>query len=102
MNGDLNDKLKELLHQTAQGDAKAFKALYDATSPRLNAVAQTLMRDRALAEDVLQDAFVQVWHRASEFHAERGSVTAILLEHEPFELIGTARITKQLNLDLGL
>jgi RNA polymerase sigma-70 factor (ECF subfamily) len=69
-----NDKLKQLLLATAQSDAKAFKTLYDATSPRLLAAAQTIMRDPGLAEDVLQDAFVQVWHRAGEFHADRGSV----------------------------
>ncbi len=69
-----NDKLKQLLRATAQGDAKAFKTLYDETSPRLLAVALTMMRDSGLAEDVLQDAFVQVWHRASDFHADRGSV----------------------------
>ena len=69
-----NDNLKQLLSATAHGDAKAFKTLYDQTSPRLHAVALTMMRDSDLAEDVLQDAFVQVWHRAGEFHADRGSV----------------------------
>jgi RNA polymerase sigma-70 factor (ECF subfamily) len=69
-----NDKLKQLLRATAQGDGKAFKSFYEATSPKLLAVALTMMRDSALAEDVLQEAFVQVWHRAAEFHADRGSV----------------------------
>ncbi len=69
-----NEQLKQLLGATAHGDARAFKSLYDQTSPRLHAVALTIMRDSDLAEDVLQDAFVQVWHRASEFHADRGSV----------------------------
>ncbi len=68
------EKLKQLLRATAHSDAKAFRTLYDQTSPRLLAVALTIMRDPDLAEDVLQDAFVQVWHRASEFHADRGSV----------------------------
>lgn len=69
-----NDKLKQLLRATAQGDADAFKSLYDQTSPRLLAVAHTMMRDADLAEDALQDAFIQVWHRAGEYHADRGSV----------------------------
>ena len=66
--------LKQLLRATAQGDDVAFKTLYDETSARLLAIAQTMMRDASLAEDVLQDAFVQVWHRAGEYHAGRGSV----------------------------
>lgn len=69
-----NDKLKQLLGATAHGDADAFRALYDEASPRLLAVAHAMMRDAALAEDVLQDAFIQIWHRASDYHAERGSV----------------------------
>ena len=69
-----NEKLNDLLRATAQGDAQAFKSLYDETSPRLHAVALAMMRDSGLAEDVLQDAFVQVWHRASDYHGERGSV----------------------------
>ena len=69
-----NEKLNDLLRATAQGDAQAFKSLYDETSPRLHAVALAMMRDSGLAEDVLQDAFVQVWHRAGDYHGERGSV----------------------------
>ena len=34
-----NEKLNDLLRATAQGDALAFKSLYDETSPRLHAVA---------------------------------------------------------------
>ncbi|MDX1405367.1 MAG: sigma-70 family RNA polymerase sigma factor [Woeseiaceae bacterium] len=69
-----NDKLMQLLGATARGDTTSFKALYDATAPRLHAVALAMMSDKDLAEDVLQEAFVQVWHRAGEYHAERGSV----------------------------
>ena len=69
-----NEKMQQLLRASAQGDGAAFKTLYDATAPRLLAVALTMMRDASLAEDVLQDAFVQVWHRAGEFHADRGTV----------------------------
>ena len=69
-----NNELKHLLRATAQGDGAAFRALYDDTSSRLLAVAFTMMRDASLAEDVLQDSFVQVWHRAGEYHSDRGGV----------------------------
>lgn len=74
MSATANDNLTQLLRATALGDTRAFKTLYDETSPRLHAVAITMMRDSGLSEDVLQDAFVQVWHRAGDFHAERGGV----------------------------
>ncbi len=70
----LEQKLTQLLRATSQGDTQAFKALYDETAPRLHAVAITMMRDPGLAEDVLQDAFVQIWHRARDYHADRGGV----------------------------
>lgn len=74
MNEQLNDRLKQLLGATARGDPASFKTLYDMTSAQLHAVALAMMRDSDLAEDVLQEAFVQVWHRAAEYHAERGTV----------------------------
>ena len=78
MNEPPNDNLRKLIAATAHGDAGAFKRLYDNTSPRLHAVALTMMQDSDLAEDVLQEAFVQVWHRAREYHADRGSVVTWL------------------------
>lgn len=69
-----NETLAELLQATARGDSKSFKRLYDETSPHLFAIALKMMREKALAEDVLQDAFVQVWHRARDYHTERGAV----------------------------
>lgn len=86
-----NEKLMRLLSATAQGDARAFKTLYDETSPRLNAVALTMMRDTGLAEDVLQDAFVQIWHRAGDFHSERGSVFTWLTTIVRYRAIDTLR-----------
>ena len=73
-NKELNEELLRLLTATAGGDRRAFNQLYDATSPYLFAVAIRLMHRRASAEDVLQDAYVQVWHRAGDYHTQRGTV----------------------------
>ncbi len=72
----LNDhvELQSLLQGTARGDQDAFAALYQATSARLFGVCLRILRNRAAAEDVLQDAFVKIWHHASEYHSERGTV----------------------------
>lgn len=78
MNEISNEELLQLLRATALGDGAAFQTLYDHTSARLLAIAKTMMRDSSLAEDVLQDAFVQVWHRAGEYHADRGRVVTWL------------------------
>jgi RNA polymerase sigma-70 factor (ECF subfamily) len=47
----------------AQGDATAFGDLYDALSPHLCGFAMNLARQRAVAEDVVQQTFLQL-HRA--------------------------------------
>lgn len=65
--------LNELLIRSGQGDAKAFQQLYKATAPRLFALCKRLLRDEALAEDVLQECFVKVWHHAGQFTASKAS-----------------------------
>jgi RNA polymerase sigma-70 factor, ECF subfamily len=68
------DELARLMQATAHGDRGAFARLYELTSPKLLGAGVHMLKRRELAEDVLQDLFVKVWHRASEYHAERGSV----------------------------
>ena len=60
-------ELERLLSRVALGDRKAFRALYDATSPSLFGVAIRILNRRDRAEDVIQDAFVNVWQRASSY-----------------------------------
>ncbi|KQP04462.1 sigma-70 family RNA polymerase sigma factor [Pseudorhodoferax sp. Leaf265] len=57
----------------ARGDAAALQALYKRESRWLLGVAQRIVRDRDAAHDVLQDAFVQIWQRASTFDRALGS-----------------------------
>lgn len=56
--------LAPLLARVALGDRAAFRQVYESTAPSLLGVAFRIVRDRARAEDVLQDASVGVWHRA--------------------------------------
>lgn len=50
-----------------------MRAVYDIMSPLLFGIALRLLRDRALAEDTLQDAFLQIWRNAGRFDPGRGS-----------------------------
>jgi RNA polymerase sigma-70 factor (ECF subfamily) len=56
-----------------------LRALYDACSGRAMAVAFHLLRDRAEAEDVVQESFLEVWRRAAGWDPARGSREAWLL-----------------------
>lgn len=72
------DDLAALIHQTALGDRRAFDRLYRQSSPQLFGAALALTRRRDVAEEVLQDAFVKIWHAAASFQPERGSANAWL------------------------
>jgi RNA polymerase sigma-70 factor, ECF subfamily len=64
--------------QIAAGNAEAVAQLYDRHSATLFGTALFFVRDRADAEDVVIEAFVKVWRTASEYDAQRGSVSAWL------------------------
>jgi RNA polymerase sigma-70 factor (ECF subfamily) len=68
------EELAPLVYRTALGDQRAFEDLYQQTSPRLMGVALALLRRRDLAEDVLQEAYVKVWHAAGSYRPELGTV----------------------------
>ncbi|EIE48795.1 RNA polymerase subunit sigma [Salipiger aestuarii] len=61
------EDLSNLLARIALRDRAAFRALYDATAPKLFAICLRLLRDRREAEDALQEVFVKIWHRADRF-----------------------------------
>jgi RNA polymerase sigma-70 factor, ECF subfamily len=66
-----NARLMELLARTALADQTAFEQLYRMTSPHLHGVAMRILRESAAAEEVLQEAFVNVWHHAGSYVAAR-------------------------------
>ena len=57
----------------ARGERFALRALYEREARWLLGVALRIVRDRARAEDVLHDAFVQLWQGAASFQPTLGS-----------------------------
>jgi RNA polymerase sigma-70 factor (ECF subfamily) len=64
-------RLAALLAKVALGDQQAFADLYRNTSSHLYGVAVRILREGAAAEEVLQDAFVSVWHHAGSYQAAK-------------------------------
>lgn len=60
---DVGHTVAQLLARVALRDAAALKSLYQLVAVRLLAIALRVVQDRALAEDVLQEVFVQLWNR---------------------------------------
>lgn len=62
-------ELAALLSRVALGDRAAFATLYERTRARLFGVVLRIQSDRAQAEDVLQEVYVNVWRAAQSFNA---------------------------------
>ena len=62
----------------AGGDERAIASLYDRYGGVLYAVAYRIVGQRADAEEVVIEAFAQVWREAARFEPARGSVAGWL------------------------
>jgi RNA polymerase sigma-70 factor (ECF subfamily) len=62
---------EHLLFLVGQQDRLALQKLYEWWSPSLLGIAMRIMKDREEAEEVMQDAFVKLWHRAAEYDAAK-------------------------------
>jgi len=71
--------LAALLQRSARGDRTAFATLYDATAARVHGLVLRVVRDPAQAEEVTQEAFLEIWRTASRFDPERGNAVSWLL-----------------------
>ena len=68
-----NDQLVALLAQCGLGNRKAFAQLYEATKSKLFAVSLRIVRERHIAEEVLQDSFVNIWNNAEKYAAAKSA-----------------------------
>jgi RNA polymerase sigma-70 factor, ECF subfamily len=85
-----SQKLLEHLQAMAAGNHAALGHCYDTMGPVIFSLAVRMLRDRAAAEDVTQDIFVQVWRQAGKYDTTRGSPEAWML------MIGRTRILDRL------
>ena len=70
----MDDTGADLLTRIVAGDREAFGAFYDLHAPVLFGFCVRILKDARDAEDVLQEAFIQVWRDARRFDATRASV----------------------------
>ena len=72
--GSVSDRhvlLTQLLARVALADQRAFAELYRQTSTHLYAVALRILREPAQADEILQEAYVSVWHHAGTYVAAK-------------------------------
>ena len=67
------DNLPELMARTALRDRAAFERLYRATCAHLFSVSLRILRNESRADEVLQEAYVNIWHNAGAYNAGAGT-----------------------------
>src|SRR5258708_4155242 len=65
-----------LLVAMARGDKAALARLYDLLAKPLYSLAFRVLNDAGESHDVVQDVFLQIWHKAATYDTGRGSVFA--------------------------
>lgn len=69
----------ELLVRVAGGDQRAFEELYGLVSGPVFGLVRRVVRDAAQAEEVAQEALLELWRSAARFDPGRGSALAWVL-----------------------
>jgi RNA polymerase sigma factor (sigma-70 family) len=69
----------DLLVSCAEGDEQALGSLYDRFGKVAYGLALRVLRDAALAEDAVQEAFLAVWRQAARFDRSRGTASTWIL-----------------------
>ena len=68
-------RLADLLARSALRDRAAFAELYRSTSSKLFAVSLRIVRERGLAEEALQDSYVNIWNHAADYARAKSAPT---------------------------
>jgi RNA polymerase sigma-70 factor (ECF subfamily) len=64
-----DEQLMALIDRIAQREEAALKALYDLCARKLYGLSLRVVGTAELAEDVLQESFLQVWRNAGDYRA---------------------------------
>jgi len=65
------EELTQLLSQCKLGDRQAFSRLYQTAAPRLNGIAYRITRNVDSANEVLQEAFIQIWQNKNDYQPHK-------------------------------
>ncbi|MFH7566570.1 sigma-70 family RNA polymerase sigma factor [Oceanimonas smirnovii] len=92
---------QRLLAACARGERNALHQLYEAESAQLLGVVLRIVRDRALAEDIVHDALPNIWLRAGSFDPMRGSARGWIYSVARHLALNTVRNrSRELNMDM--
>ncbi len=65
--------LEQALKACAAGDRAGLVTLYQHEAARMVTIAVRILRRHELAEEIVQEAFLQIWNKAWQYRPDRGS-----------------------------
>ena len=80
----------DVVAQLCHGDNEALARLYDEYSGLVYGIALRVLRNRAAAEDVVQEVFLQLWRNPTSFDAQRGRLApwlAVIARHKAVDAL---------------
>jgi RNA polymerase sigma-70 factor (ECF subfamily) len=90
----------ELVRQMRAGDEDAFAIFYDRFAPGLFSMIYAILRDQKESEDVLQEAFLQMWKRTATYDARRSSLftwAVMISRHKAIDRLRSRQRQSRLN-----
>ncbi|MCC6629314.1 MAG: sigma-70 family RNA polymerase sigma factor [Chloroflexi bacterium] len=93
-----------LLARLQQHDMRALEEFYDRYSRLAYGLAYRILGDATAAEDVVQEAFVNVWRQAPSYDPRRGAVRTWLLSivhHRAIDVV-RSRANRQFDVQIDL
>ena len=87
-----------LIAAIAAGDERAMRTLYNRHRVRVFRFAVRLVGDAAYAEDVVSEAFFEVWRQAGRFEG-RSSVSTWIMSIARFKALSVRRRRQEIELD---
>lgn len=89
------DDLEVLLGRCAARDQQALAELYKLVSARLFGLLMRMLRNRAVAEEALQDVMVRIWQRSDQYAAYRGRALSWIISIARYRAIDLLRAQRK-------
>ena len=95
-------EIADLLARCAIRDRSAFQQLYARTSAKLFGVTLRILKDRAEAEEAIQEVYVKIWQRADRYVAGNTSPISWLVAVARNHCLDILRARRPVSDDLDL
>ncbi|WP_092420415.1 sigma-70 family RNA polymerase sigma factor [Devosia crocina] len=92
----------DLIARCALRDRAAFRTLYDRTSAKLFGVVLRILKDRAEAEEAIQEIYIKIWQRADRYIAGQTSPISWLVAVARNHALDIVRVRRPVSEDIDI